>query len=372
METDIVQKTNSQNKVVSSLLPGEFIRKAVLILPDRVKEVILKRFGLNGESEHTLDKIGQQFNITRERVRQIEKGAIAKINAVNAKEVLEFNSLFQNIISQNGGVMEKNLFLDKTIAFMEAERNIKLENSEEEKRNIILIVSLIKEIKYDLANKIHKDIYYINKENIEASLAVIMEAKNIFNEQKKTMELDEVLDAIREKEALKAKNIIVTKEKLFSCLTLSAEIERGLRGQWGLKSWPLIVPRSVRDKAYLVLFYKKEPFHFKAIAETINETWTKKKKPALAETVHNELIKDKRFVLVGRGIYALADWGYMRGTVLDVIKSILEKKSQPMKKEEIVNEVSLQRIVKPSTIILNLKNKDIFMAMPDGTYTIKK
>lgn len=371
MEPQNLQESNSQNRTVSSLLPGEFVQKAVLTLISRSKEVILKRFSLNGEKECTLDKIGQQFNITRERVRQIEKGAMAKINNANAKEISEFSSLFQNIIAKNGGAMERSFFLDKTIDFMEKERGKKLENIEEEKRSLILIVSLIREIKRGLADKKHKDIFYLNKENLDAAFLAIDEAIDIFNEEKKAMEIAAIFARMKERRVLKEKNINLTEDSLLSYLTLSAEIGSNARGQWGLKTWPFIFPRSVRDKAYLILFYKKDPLHFKTIAALINETWIKKKKPALAETVHNELIKDKRFVLVGRGIYALAEWGYEKGTVQDIIRNVLVKNGRPMKREEIIKEVSAQRIVKPSTIILNLKDKDVFTASAEGTYMLK-
>ncbi len=371
MEQQNIQEINSQNKAVSSLLPKEFLKKAILVLSDRSKEVILKRFGLNGEKECTLDKIGRQFEITRERVRQIEKGVMAKINISNAKEVSEFSSLFQNIINKNGGVMEYNFFLDKTIAFMEEERSMKISDIEEEKRNLILIVALIDEIKHSLENKKHKDIFYLNKESLEIAFLAISEAIAIFAQEKKAMKLADIFNLVKIKQNLKEKKINLTEDSFNSYLTLSTEIGSNRQEQWGLKSWPFIFPRSVRDKAYLVLFYKKEPLHFKTIAVLINETWTKKKKPALAETVHNELIKDKRFVLVGRGTYALAEWGYEKGTVQDIIKNILIKRGRPMKKEEIIKEVSVQRMVKPGTIILNLKNKNVFTALKEGMYELK-
>ena len=50
--------------------------------------------------------------------------------------------------------------------------------------------------------------------------------------------------------------------------------------------------------------------HFKEVAEAISKTFGKKTHYA---TCHNELIKDSRFVLVGRGMYALAEWGYQAG-----------------------------------------------------------
>lgn len=371
MEPQNSQELNNRNSAVLSFLPAEFIKKAVLILPSRSKEVIIKRFGLDGEKEYTLDKIGQELKITRERVRQVEKGAVVKINIAHAKEISEFNALFQKVIGKYGGVVEKNFFMDKAIEFIEEARGAKVGDMEAEKRNLFLIVALTADIKQKIADKKHKAIFYLNKESLEAADMAIEAAIKIFQENKKAMELADIFKLAKQSDIVKDKNLNLTEDSLFSYFKISEDICSDLRGKWGLKIWPFIFPRSVRDKAYLVLFYGKEPLHFKTIANFINQAWTKKKKPALAETVHNELIKDERFILVGRGIYALAEWGYEKGTVQDIIKRVLDKKSEPMKKEEIIKEVSAQRIVKPSTIILNLKNNDIFTALPDGTYKLK-
>ena len=54
------------------------------------------------------------------------------------------------------------------------------------------------------------------------------------------------------------------------------------------------------------------PMHFREATEAIAKTFGKKVNDA---TCHNELIKDSRFVLVGRGLYALTEWGYKRHEV---------------------------------------------------------
>ena len=93
-------------------------------------------------------------------------------------------------------------------------------------------------------------------------------------------------------------------------------------------------------------------------------------KPVHTQTVHNELIKDGRFVLVGRGLYALKDWGYTAGVVKDVISDILEK-SGPLVKEKVIAVVLKQRFVKQNTVFINLKNKKYFKKSPDGKYSLK-
>ena len=99
--------------------------------------------------------------------------------------------------------------------------------------------------------------------------------------------------------------------------------------------------------------------HFVEIANLINENKFDKKK-ANPATVHNELILDKKYVLVGRGIYALKEWGYQKGTVADVILEIMKEKQSPMSKQEVVDEVLKQRMVKKTTIHIALLNRKLF------------
>ena len=77
------------------------------------------------------------------------------------------------------------------------------------------------------------------------------------------------------------------------------------------------------------------------------------------------------FILIGRGIYALKEWGFSSGTVSDIIEAILKGKEQ-MSEDEIIDAVLEQRQVKPITIILNLKNKPQFVRVGRKRYTLKK
>ena len=155
----------------------------------------------------------------------------------------------------------------------------------------------------------------------------------------------------------------IEREVLNSFLEISKIVAKNEEGFYGLLEWPEIKPRGIRDKAYLVLKKAQRPLHFTEIAAQI--------KGAKVPTVHNELIKDERFVLVGRGTYALAEWGYFPGEVKDVILRILKEKKRPMTKEEILEEVRKQRIVKPTTVFLYLYNKKYFERDSQGRYRPK-
>jgi hypothetical protein len=106
--------------------------------------------------------------------------------------------------------------------------------------------------------------------------------------------------------------------------------------------------------------------HFREVATTINELFSHK---AHIATTHNELIKDARFVLVGRGLYALSEWGYTAGVVKEVLKEILEAEG-PLSREEIIDKVRKERYVKDNTILVNLQDGNLFKKLANGTYTI--
>lgn len=154
-------------------------------------------------------------------------------------------------------------------------------------------------------------------------------------------------------------------------LRLGAKLGMDNKGRWGLTSWPLVVPRRIRDKVYIILEEAGKPLHFEEITKLISQKFAGGRE-VLSRTVHNELISDERFVLVGRGIYALSSWGYQPGVVSDVIKEVLQRAGHPLKISEIVDEVMKRRQVKRNTIIANLQNRSLFTKVAKATYDLNK
>ena len=141
-----------------------------------------------------------------------------------------------------------------------------------------------------------------------------------------------------------------------------------LKENWGLAKWPTVNPKNIRDKIYVVLQEKGKPMHFSDIADTIKDS-DFKRKDVTKQAIHNELIKDKRFVLIGRGIYALSNWGFDQGTVADIIGNVLQNSNEPLHRDEIVRRVLKSRQVKETTILLNLQSKPQFKRVAKATYT---
>ena len=122
----------------------------------------------------------------------------------------------------------------------------------------------------------------------------------------------------------------------------------------------------MRDLAYLVMRRHGSPMHFREVAGSIKQFLKEK---AHDQTVHNELIKDRRFVLVGRGLYALNEWGYQPGVVRDVIRAVIAKHG-PLTKDELIKKVREERHVKDNTILINLHNKKHFKKSMDGRFNL--
>jgi RNA polymerase primary sigma factor len=76
------QTAESPFELASERLRRENLRRALAALPEREREVIEMRFGLTGERPFTLEEVGRAFNVTRERIRQIENHTLKKLEAL--------------------------------------------------------------------------------------------------------------------------------------------------------------------------------------------------------------------------------------------------------------------------------------------------
>lgn len=311
-------------------------------LPGRTKDVILRRFGLKEGQPETLESIGESYQITRERVRQIEKEGLKKLSQ-KVKKHAEVLDNFGQTIDDFGGLKREDQLL-----FILGDRDYSSKNY------IAFLLNL-----GDFFNKKKEDkefysLWLTDKKSIDLANEIIQSSYAKLKKKKEPVPL----------EHLKSSPDYPT-HKFISYLEISKKVMQGPQGLYGLREWPEVNPRGVKDMAYITLKRKGEPLHFKEVARLIGGGTN-------PQTVHNELIKDSRFVLVGRGIYALREWGYQEGEVRDVIKKIIEEAGQPLLKDEIIEKVLEKRFVKKNTIIQNLSNKKYFKRTPNGKYTIRR
>lgn len=320
----------------------------------RNRDIISRRFGLkNGKSE-TLESIGRGYGITRERVRQIEEFTLkqlSKISTENSSMAVYVNWTREFINSRGGVVKEKELFKAFSGQELDSSANASL--------------SFALSVEGNLMRSPENDEFYAFWSSDTQRLNLF---KNTTVALVKALERDGKVIPSDELNSFAKNNSI---DNIETCLSVSKSINQNIYKQVGLVSWPEVKPRGVKDKAYLVLKRTNSPKHFGEIARLINEVRFSNKK-ANVQTVHNELIKDSRFILVGRGMYALSEWGYSAGTVKDVLVDILKKTQKPMPKASLVAKVKDVRMVKENTILLNLQDSKTFSRKEDGTYILRR
>jgi hypothetical protein len=342
MET---QAKNSANSVLEALLTD---------LPERSRDVIVSRFGIGKDERETLESIGKRYGITRERVRQIEADALKNIRSKRGS-VSNLLASLENFIRGRGGVVnESDLVVEFAREHLSAEENGRRWSGLGQ-----LLLTIGDQFKKAPTTETVQARWYLDQQSLNLQESVV---GNVVSELKKRKE---VVDENTLVSLASQSHPNLHKRVILNYLACTNVIAQNVFGQWGLTQWGEVTPRGVKDKAYLVIKQEGRPLHFREVAEFINRHGFSVR-PALAQTVHNELIKDSRFILVGRGLYALAEWGYKEGTVKDVIERVLQKHG-PMNKEEIVKTVLEERFVKPSTIILNLNG---FSKNEDGKYTL--
>lgn len=333
------------------------LERFLLCLSPRSRAIVEARFGVRGDKIKTLEEIGRSYDITRERVRQIINNAIKLLSREKEQPLfVEIAERIQSTLEEKNGIMQAEEFLDKLAP-----------QSEKERGSLLVFVQCLssiirgeKEMKDRVKIYALKDFSFAEWEKIKES------AKEIFSEADQTLDKDRFFARFAEK------NSGVNKQKLFDFLAVAKEIGRNVFGKWGLADWSEINPRGTREKVHLILKTTGKPLHFREIAMLIDKHGLQggRKKQSHPQTVHNELIKDKRFVLVGRGVYALFAWGYKRGTVKEVLEEIFSRKKKPMSRDEVLVEILKVRQVKKSTVIINLNT--FFERVGKDSYSAKK
>lgn len=319
---------------------------------EREREIIARRFGLFDRKE-TLEQIGELLGITRERVRQLEKAAITKLRD-SAKRDLPHIKQVETSLSGHLKDLGNVARVSELAGRLSSDAN-KIDQAR---------VSFLGRLSPSIAVIDDSDFFY-------HALGLASEHTDKAIEEA----VNKIIKAIAEIGEPTTIDVVKTKighndPKHVQALAGISKALANLGDRWGLVKWPLVNPKNIRDKIYLVLRDNGKHMHFSQIAESIKKS-SFKRKDVTTQAIHNELIKDPRFVLIGRGIYALKEWGYKQGTVADVITEILRKEGGPLHRDEIVRRVLKNRYVKETTILLNLQGKPQFKRVAKATYALE-
>ena len=324
------------NTINFSQISQDFLKN----LTKRQKEVISRRFGFQSGKRETLESIGKSFQVTRERVRQVERDGFSKMRPKIDTYKKVFTALL-DYFKKQGELKREDILFSQLAPF-------------KFQPNLYFLLTLHPQFSKFPESSDFYPLWTINPNSLQRAKKVNKFLVSKLKEKKEILPFSKILELYKKNQNILGINL--NSQSLLSFVEISKEIEQGMENFFGLKEWPEISPRGVKDKSFLVLKREERPLHFNEISSLIPKLPFQgaSEKRVVSQTVHNELIKDPRFVLVGRGIYALREWGYTPGVVKDIIERVLRKKKRPLSEGEIVKEVLKQRFVKESTVLLNL------------------
>jgi len=396
MEKSILDQIINNQKIeeIAKLNTVDIVNNLFNELNDREKDILSRRFGLGGNSRETLETVGTIHNLTRERIRQIEVGSIKKIRQLkNLNDYLDiFKKVINQLLEEHGGLIEREYLLNLLVNFSFEGESGQERTDVMHKNNIDFLISKLMDSEFEelAGQKFFKDSYKLKYQSLEHLESLAEEMFLKIQEPKKILKTEELINLLTKSEVYNKNSekfnancnidisnvlandffdepldIINNNKILYSLLRSLKKVDQNKFGHWGINNWREIKPKTINDKIYLVLKDHGKPMHFTEIANRINEVNFDNKK-ANAATVHNELILDKKYILIGRGLYSLREWGYEKGTVVDVIIDVLSGVDGYVSRDEIINKVLEKRIVKKTTIILALMNKEIFKKVSGG------
>lgn len=319
---------------------------------EREREIVSRRFGLFDRKE-TLEQIGEMLGITRERVRQLEKSVVTRLKLTAEQGSVPHIATFQATL------LEKLHAMGETARVSEITIQLVSDPNRVEQARVAFLAQLCPELVV-----VNEDDYFYHSVGVKAirdEKALKAAVNSLIDTIKKLGEPKSIEDI--------AKAAGFTDSKQAEALAGTSKQLASLNGRWGLMKWPMVNPKNIRDKIYVILKENGKHMHFNEIADAIKDSEFKRK-DVTTQAIHNELIKDKRFVLIGRGIYALKEWGYEKGTVADIITEVLREAGEPLHRDEIVKRVLKSRFVKETTILLNLQGKPQFKRVAKATYDL--
>lgn len=318
---------------------------------DRERQIITRRFGLQGKTE-TLEQIGEFLGITRERVRQLEKAILIRLKIAADDSKIDSLPAFEKIIMrqliENGNIIKTR----------QLSHNIFGQSATDCQ---VFQLSFIAEISTKLV--------LIDENDSYAQAIAMAEFGDAKAYRKRIDEIVKLIKSNKQPMTIEQldQQLNYNHPNQIIALTRIAKKLATLNGFWGMANDPNVNPRNIKDKIYVVLKQNDQPMHFSAIADQIANS-NFKRKDVTKQAIHNELIKDKRFVLIGRGIYALNEWGYKKGTVADIIADVIKQHGKPMYRDDIVKQVLKRRKVKETTVLLNLQARPEFKRVAKATY----
>lgn len=359
--------SSKETSEVEQFHPAEVLSQLLKELSAKEIDIVNRRhFAATSDGrEQTLEEIGKLYHVTRERIRQIEKAAITTMRKGkhSSAPLHAAERAIMTILTHHGGIMEEQALLRAVLSY-----------AGQTTQNRTAVLFLLQEMLNDRFASVSPDktfraAWKVKLKTLDFTHEVIRELLAVIDTLQVPTKLDTIYERFRVTPFAVEHSDKLNVDVMSAVMGLSQAIGRNPFDEYGRTAWGSITPRRMNDKIALILRKEGKPLHFVEIARRINEAGFDDR-TAYPPTVHNELILNDQYVLIGRGIYALREWGYKPGVVADVLVDILQEAQRPMSREELVAEVLKRRMVKRNTIHLALTNRSRFRRQEDGMYVL--
>ncbi len=326
---------------------------------DRSIDIIKRRFGFDSGERQTLDEIGKDYGITRERVRQIQERSIQRIKHPSTKGR-------STIISIINDIFQKNQFI---ISDSEADYLIgKVFNTSKFDGSSFL--DMISDLGWIQKNKIGDVAFYTNNA-LKPTLSLTM--TNVYSLLKASstmISLEEIIKKIIPSNTKYSENsdLQVIIKRICS---LDPRIEERMPERYtlyGLHSRTNIWASLIKE----VLEKEGEPLHFADITNSVNDMFPNTDNNHIdVRRLHSILIENHAFSHSGvKGTYGLTEWGFRKETTSELIEECIKKAGFPLHWKQIYNYVSKYKDTKPANIIAMLNSRDKFVRKGKGMFEV--
>ncbi len=345
--------TASQTKIKVDF--KEFMEKLLGLLSTRERDVIERRFAIGYDKKETLDHIGKSYSVTRERIRQIEAVAIQKLARISQdKSIRVIHDIAKEVLAKFGGVMGEDQLVSEMLKVIDGAQET---NTNSLKFTMRVSKDLVKHEK----NQFFRPFWHLKTLSFAEIKNAMKDITKVLKKNGDVMDVNEIASELKTK---------YPKEMIKSLMYVDWNFLE-VKGKWGLTSWRHINPRSIRDCIAIVLKEEGKPLHFTEIMKKIVQKFPERKR-VTPQASHNELIRHNEFVLLGRGMYGLREWGMASGTVSDLIRQVLLENGGTMRRSDIIEEVLKKRDVRVGTISLSLQKYPFFERTGRAVYTYNK
>ena len=337
----------------------ETLEDLLLGLQDIDKDVVRRRFGLHAPKE-TLQEIGDDYGVTRERIRQIQNRAMDGITPKAKKHIiiLSLSTKARQHLGKVGVKREKTVTKDFA----------RTHNISEKGESLLAFLILLSEKlhHHEETNEMHSFISASEKQTRLAKHVLKKILAKFASNPEKTYTGAEVLSFV-EKEIHKHIGVKAKEDELYDFLRILKPIGRNPFGQFGLLDHNQITPSSLAHKILYLLENQGKPMHFNEIFQSlkgmdeINDEFLSNrwKKNYNRSSIQNHLIMNPEFVWIGRGTYALKKWGYKEGNVFDRMVELV-KKNKSIQKEKLYELLSVEKQFSKITFEVYIRNKKYF------------